>query len=166
MKQETTCCPKFEPAPWDETTLDFEGKLFMKDRVKSFFHIPLNFGAVMKRDMEKIEAAGAKGEEQVVLTAEDSLWGADVYTQVTKIIPGAKMSRIKGNFESKVFEGPYSKMGKFISQMKDYLRAKGTTLQGMLFYYPLCPKCAKKYGHNYIVILGSNNKVGLEIENL
>jgi len=166
MNQQPSCCPRFDPSPWDETSIDFEGTLFLKDRVRSLFHIPLNFSAVMKRDMGQITAAGALGEAQVILADENSLWGADVYTRVSKMVPGAQMSRLKGTFESKVFEGPYSQMGQFVSQMKAYLQKKEAVLQKILFYYPLCPKCAKKYGGNYIVLLAATGEAGLQIEDL
>ena len=48
---ETGCCPRFDPNPWDEKEVSFKDRLFLKDRVMSVFHIPLNFGQVMKRDM-------------------------------------------------------------------------------------------------------------------
>ena len=41
------CCPKFNPEPWEEKTISWEKKRFVKDRVTSFLHIPLNFPAVM-----------------------------------------------------------------------------------------------------------------------
>ena len=49
---ETGCCPRFDPEPWDEKEVTFDDKLFVKDHVTSFFHIPLNFGKVMVRNME------------------------------------------------------------------------------------------------------------------
>jgi hypothetical protein len=48
---EQECCPQFDPRPWNETELTWTGKRFVKDRVISFLHIPLNFGAVMKRNV-------------------------------------------------------------------------------------------------------------------
>ena len=38
--------------------------------LRCLFHIPLNFGGVMARNMERIEAAGAYGKNYVVLLAE------------------------------------------------------------------------------------------------
>jgi hypothetical protein len=73
------CCPRFEPAPWDDKVITWERKLFLQDRVVSFLRIPLNFGAVMKRSMATIEAAGALPDQRVILSDENSLWGADVY---------------------------------------------------------------------------------------
>ena len=55
-----TCCPRFDPEPWDEKEITWENRKFVKDRVRSFLHIPLNFPSVMMRCMAPIEAAGAK----------------------------------------------------------------------------------------------------------
>ncbi len=147
------CCPKFDPAPWDEKELIWENRLFIKDRVTSFFHIPLNFGAVMKRNVGAIEAADAKPETMVVLSDENSLWGADVYIEVTKDIPGTNMVTISGTFLSKVFEGPYRNMRKWIEEMKTFVQSKDKHHEKLYFFYTTCPKCAKKYGKNYVAIL-------------
>jgi hypothetical protein len=151
MKNE--CCPQFNPAPWDDKILTWENKRFVKDRVTSIFHIPLNFGAVMKRNIGAIEAVNASPETMVVLSDENSLWGADVYIEVTKDIPNARMATISGTFVSKVFEGPYQNMRKWIEEMKSFVTAKGKNFSKFYFYYTTCPKCAKKYGKNYVVIL-------------
>lgn len=147
------CCPRFDPAPWDEKEQVWDNKLFVKDHVISLFHIPLNFGAVMRRNVAAIEAADAKSPSMLVLSDEKSLWGADVYIEVTKEVPGTEMARISGTFLCKVFEGPYKDMGKWIKEMMAYVAARGMVLKKMYFYYTTCPKCANKYGKNYVVIL-------------
>ncbi len=43
------CCPRFDPEPWDGKELLWRDKRFVKDHVISFLHMPLNFGAVMRR---------------------------------------------------------------------------------------------------------------------
>ena len=103
------CCPKFNPALWDDKELVWRDKRFVQDRVRSVLHIPLNFGAVMRRSMALISQAGAEppDAEMLVLSDENSLWGADVYLSVTKDVPGARMASISGVFLTKVFEGPY-----------------------------------------------------------
>ena len=147
------CCPKFDPQPWDECEIKWENKRFVTDRVRSFLHIPLNFGGVMIRNMALIEAAGAKPEDMIVLSDENSLWGADVYISVTKDVPQAKAATLSGTFMCKAFEGPYKDVRKWCGQMQDYVRAAGKELKHMYFYYTTCPKCAKKYGKNYVVLL-------------
>ncbi len=152
-QSETGCCPRFNPEPWNEKEITFKDKLFLKDHVRSIFHIPLNFGKVMTRNMEKIEDTGTLTPEPLVLSDENSLWGSDVYIAVSGEIPGAKMEKISGTFLTKVFEGPYKSVGKWTKEMENYVRTKGKELKKMYFFYTTCPKCAKFYGRNYVVIL-------------
>jgi hypothetical protein len=147
------CCPRFDPEPWDGQELQWQGKRFLKDRVTSILHIPLNYGAVMTRSMGRIEAAGAEPETMVVLSDENSLWGTDVYLEVAKDIPSASMATISGTFLCKAFEGPYRNIQKWIEEMKAFVQSKGKSPQKLYFYYTTCPKCARKYGKNYVVIL-------------
>jgi len=147
------CCPRFEPGPWDEKELCWKDKRFVKDRVRSFQHIPLNFGAVMVRNMHKIEAAGAKSDEAIVLSDENSLWGADVYIAVGKEVPGAQNVTLSGTFVSKVFEGPYQRVPRCIQETRNFVASRGKQIKKLFCYYTTCPKCAKKYGKNYVVIL-------------
>ena len=147
------CCPRFDPAPWDEKEIAWENKRFVKDRVRSFLHIPLNFGAVMRRNMALIESADAASEEVIVLCDENSLWGADVYLGVAKDVPNAQMASISGTFLSRVFEGPYKNAGKWAREMVEHVKSQGRELQELYHYYTTCPKCAKKYGKNYVVLL-------------
>ncbi len=153
MQDTTECCPRFEPEPWDDKVITWNEKKFLQDRVVSFLHIPLNFGAVMKRSMAAIEAAGAAPDEMVILSDENSLWGTDVYIAISKDIPGAKTATLSGTFLSKVFEGPYRNMGNWIKEMKSLVKEKGKSFRKLYFFYTTCPKCAKKYGKNYVVIL-------------
>jgi hypothetical protein len=153
MPNPNECCPKFDPNPWIDKEITWEKKLFLQDRVISFLHIPLNFGAVMKRSVATIEAAGAMPADVIVLSDENSLWGADVYIAISKDIPGARTTTLSGTFLTRVFEGPYRNMRNWIEDMKSYVKSKGKALQKLYFYYTTCPKCVKKYGKNYVIIL-------------
>lgn len=152
-QNETGCCPRFNPEPWDEKEVTFTDRLFLKDRVKSFLHYPLNFGKIMVKNMEMIKTAEALEKDFLMLSDEKSLWSSDIYISVTKDVPGADMTRISGNFLCKVFEGPYKNIGQWIKQMKAFIESKGKQTEKMYFYYTTCPKCAKVYGKNYVVIL-------------
>ncbi|QLJ52794.1 MAG: hypothetical protein Sv326_0619 [Candidatus Fermentimicrarchaeum limneticum] len=152
-KAETGCCPRFDPAPWDGKEIEWKNKLFLKDHIRSFFHIPLNFGNVMVKNMERIKEAGALAPKPLMLSDEKSLWGADIYIAVNKEVPGADMVKISGTFLSKVFEGPYKETGKWVKEMQEYMKSKGKEMREMYFFYTTCPACAKYYGKNYTVIL-------------
>ncbi|MFH0714417.1 MAG: hydrolase [Candidatus Diapherotrites archaeon] len=150
---ETGCCPRFNPAPWDEKQVVFKDKLFLKAHYSSFLHIPIGFGKLMVKNMELIQKAGALSPEPLMLCDEKSVWGADVFIAVTKNVPGANMEKISGTFLSKVFEGNYDSMGKWVQEMQSFVQSKGKIAQKLYFFYTACPKCAKHYGKNYVVIL-------------
>ncbi|MDD5252090.1 MAG: hypothetical protein PHT12_05685 [Patescibacteria group bacterium] len=149
---EQKCCDPFDPAPWQDKEITWQDKLFLKDHVCSFFHIPLNFGQVVTRAMKKIEAAGAKAE-QLMPVDEKSLWGADLYIPIAKEVPGATNVRMSGTFLTKVYDGPYKDMGKWIADMQAHVKGKGKETKKLYFCYTTCPACSKKFGHNYVVIM-------------
>jgi len=150
---ETGCCPRFNPGPWEEKEVTWKDKLFLKDHVLSFFHIPLNFGQVTVKNMERIKEAGALNLEPLMLSDESSLWGSDLYIATSKEVPGAQMEKISGTFLTKVFEGPYKNMGRWIKETQGFVKSKGKQIKKMYFFYTTCPACAKAYGKNYTVVL-------------
>ncbi len=153
MSGEKECCPKFDPEPWRDKEIRWDNKLFVKDHYFSFLHVPLNMPAVIKRSFAKITRADALPKECVLLADEKSPWGSNLYFSVEKDVPEAAMAAISGTFLTRVFEGPYREMRNWIQQMKDDMASKQKTVKQMYFYYTTCPKCAKKYGKNYVVIL-------------
>jgi hypothetical protein len=150
--QPTGCCDPFNPKPWQDKEITWKEKRFVKDHVTSFLHIPLNMGQKITRNMALIEQAKAKAPYQLMLTDEKSLWGADIYIDVSKDVPGAHMSTLSGTFLTKVFEGPYQNVGKWATEMQQYVARKGKKLKKMYFSYTTCPGCAKVYGKNYVVL--------------
>jgi hypothetical protein len=152
-KAETGCCQRFDPKPWNMQEVVFENKLFLKDRVKSFLHIPLNMNQIMVKNMEIIKQADALPEKSLMLFDENSLWGSDIYIHVAKEIPEVKMVKLSGTYLTKVYEGSYQQMGSWIKDMTAYVKNQGKTLKKLYFFYTTCPACAKYYGQNYTVIL-------------
>jgi hypothetical protein len=62
------------------------------------------------------------------------------------------MTSISGTVMTKVFEGPYKNIGKWAKEMYDYVKSKGKAVDKIYFFYTTCPKCAKAYGKNYVVV--------------
>ena len=149
---ETNCCARLKKEQWDEKEFVWRDKLFLKDHIREFMHIPLNFGSVISRDHETIEEAEAYPEEPLWLTDEVSPWGSDVYIAVDREIPGVNIEKISGTFLTKVFEGPYREVGKMMHQMEDYVRSKQKETGTIYAYYATCPKCSKTLGVNQIVL--------------
>ena len=149
---ETGCCARVDVDQWDAHEFNWQDKLFLKDHVRSFLHLPLNFGTVISRNNEMIERAKAYPMDPVSLTDEVSLWGSDVFVAVDHEIPGANIVKLSGTFLTRVFEGPYRNVGKWTKEMEDYVKSKGHELKKMYYYYATCPKCAKQFGANHVVL--------------
>jgi hypothetical protein len=147
------CCPKFDPAPWDEKIFEWNEKKFMKDRVFTFFYIPMNFGRVMKKLDEKVRDAQATISDGMCLSVHTSKWNMDLYLAVDQEIPGAENMTLSGKFLSKVYEGSFQDTGKWCKDFEQFAQSKGVTISKWYMWYTTCPKCAKKYGKNYVVIM-------------
>jgi hypothetical protein len=115
--------------------------------------MPMNFGKVMKRLDEKVRNVQATIPDWLCLSDHTSKWNMDVYLAVDKEIPGAENSAITGKFYSKVYEGPYKDTGKWCKDYESIVKSKGLTIKKWYMWYTTCPKCAKKYGKNYTVII-------------
>lgn len=150
----TNCCPRFHPDGWDEQELHFEDKLFVKAKTTSIFHIPINMGSMYPKTMSAIEAAQALDMNQVIVLSHDpSAWRGEHYFSVTKAVPGQEMVQMTGEFLTKVFEGPYKNAPKWEQEMEVFVRSKGKQVKKTFFFYTTCPKCAKFYGENYVVVV-------------
>ncbi len=148
----TGCCPRFKPEGWDGQELRFRDKLFVHATTRSAMHMPLNMGSVFARVQDNIAEAGAYDADNfIVLSLEKSPWSAEHFFATDKVVDGENMTTLSGDFVTKVFEGPYSKVRDWHSDMAEMVRAKGATPSDTYFFYTTCPKCAKAYGENYVV---------------
>ena len=152
-EEETTCCPKFDPIPWDDTISEWENKKFIKDSVFTLFYMPMNFGKVMMRLDKKMIAAGERMPGFLCLSDHTSSWNMDIYLEVDKEIPNVENTTLTGRYYSKVFEGPFKDTGKWNKEFTGILKSKGLNSKRRFALYTTCPKCAKKYGKNYVVLL-------------
>ncbi len=147
------CCYPLDTSLWDEKTHVWEDKLFLQDEVKQILHIPVNMSSVVNRMFEKIENADAMPQvkDYLMLAHDPSPWKSEIYMTVTKGVPDGKMAKLSGTFISKVYDGPYSHVPKWIEDMEKYLANHNQKALKYYFHYAYCPKCAKKYGHNYCI---------------
>jgi hypothetical protein len=147
------CCPKFDPAPWDDKTFEWNDKLFVKSSVFTLFYMPVNFGSVMKKMDKKVTSAGADWSEGLCLSDHTSKWNMDLYVSVDKEVASMDNRRLTGKFYSKVYEGPFKDSGKWFEDFKRVATEKGGKDARIYAWYTTCPKCAKKYGKNYVVMI-------------
>jgi hypothetical protein len=148
------CCPPFDPAPWDDKIITWDNKKFIKDNVCTIFYMPLNFGAAMRRLNKRVGDAGANVPDWLCLSDHTSKWNMDLFLAVDKEVPGAANITLSGNFYSLVYEGPFKDTGKWMQDAVSKAKAKGLSIRKWYMWYTTCPKCAKKYGKNYVAILG------------
>ncbi len=87
------------------------------------------------------------------LSDHTSSWNMDIYLQVDKEIPNAVNTTLTGDFYCKVFEGPFQDTGKWTKEMANILKSKGLNAKKNFMWYTTCPKCAKKYGKNYVALV-------------
>jgi len=153
--ENSECCPKFDPALWNEKTFEWNNKKFILDKVFTLLYIPVNFGSVMTRVTEQVRKAGGVFQEGMALSEHTSRWNMDIYLAVDKEISGAENKKLSGKFFSKVYEGDFKETGKWQKDFENYLKTKNLKTRKIYLWYTTCPKCAKKYGKNYVVFLAN-----------
>ena len=116
--------------------------------------MPIGFGKVMKRLDEKVRAAQATMPDWLCLSDHTSSWNMDLYLAVDKEIANANNITLSGKYYSKVYEGPFQNTGKWCKDFAAIATSKGMKVRKMYMWYTTCPKCAKKYGKNYVVVVG------------
>jgi hypothetical protein len=115
--------------------------------------MPVNFGGVMRKLDRKVRDAGAGIIDNLCLSDHTSKWNMDVYLAVNKNIPDANNVLLSGKFLSKVYEGPFKDTKKWCDDFEAYAKEQGYEIKKWFMWYTTCPKCAKKYGKNYVVII-------------
>ncbi len=148
----TGCCPIFDPETFHEKEIIWKEKPFVKERVHSLFHIPLDMRHKVTKAMRLIEEAHAVPAQGLMLSDELSPWKSDLYIDVTGPVAGADVVTISGTFLTRVYEGPFRDAPKWATDMRTYCTAKGREPRKIYFGYTTCPRCAKAYGKNYVVV--------------
>ena len=113
----------------------------------------MNFGGVMKRVYEKVEKAGAVVQGGMWLSDHTSKWNMYLDLAVDKEVANAENTTLSGKFLSKVYEGNFKDTGIWMKDFENYVKGQGATVNKTYAWYTTCPKCAKKYGKNYVVIV-------------
>lgn len=155
--EEPICCPKFDPNPWDDKNFEWKDKVFVKGSVFTIFYMPVNYGGTMVKLDKKIREAGADWSEGICLSDHTSSWNMDLFISVDKRVNTLENKIMNGTFYSKVYEGPFKETGKWFKDFDQILASKGYKDAKVYTWYTTCPKCAKKYGKNYVVMIA---KVG------
>lgn len=141
----SSCCKILSSTEWDRKEVIWRDKPFYKTRYRSFFHIPLNIGKKIVESIGKIEEAGLAAE-QMMLSRHSTMWGADLLIPIKNKTDIFEIELISGRFLTRLFEGHYGDIGKWIKEMRKYCLEKGFKSEELIFWYATCPKCAKSRG--------------------
>ena len=158
--EDQECCPEFNPEKWDRKTFNWEEKQFIKETIPTLFHTPFPpmIGKKITRMMNLATSAkriDSKKDEVLVLFQDPSAFKSNIYISVTGDVPGANNVLISGKFIARVYDGPYNAIPRFVKEMNRYLEKEGKKVprdDEYYIHYAYCPKCEKKYGHQYMIL--------------
>jgi len=154
------CCPEFNPGKWDQKTFHWNNKQFIKETIPTLFHTPfppmigkkITKMMVLATSAKKIDT---KKDDVLVLFQDPSAFKSNIYISVTGDVPGANNVKISGTFMARVYDGPNNAIPKFVKDMNIYLEKEGKKVpknDEYYIHYSYCPKCEKKYGHQYMIL--------------
>jgi len=156
-EQDQECCPEFDVEKWDNLSLTWEEKPFIKESIPTLFHFP--FPPMIGKRMRKMCDLAAEADADIpdikdalVLFHDPSAFKSEIYYSVTKEVAGANNTSITGTFETKVFDGPYNAIPRYMKEMEKHLSQMGEKAKDYYVHYAYCPNCAKKYGNNYMIL--------------
>lgn len=150
---ETGCCDLIKVQDWNEKTFILDDMRFAKASTKSFLYMPLDIGKVYTKVFNLINESDAVSPTgYLTLSKDESPWKAEHFFKVSKDVKGLEMVSLSGTFMTKVYDGTYKDIPKFIKDIKKYVSDNNKELLDIYSFYTLCPKCIKHYGHNYIIL--------------
>ncbi|MBW6492564.1 MAG: hypothetical protein K0B15_15370 [Lentimicrobium sp.] len=129
--QEPECCPKFDPVPWDNQVIEWDNKKFIRDKVFTFLHMPVNFGGAMRRMNTLVEKSKAGIPDWLCLSEHTSKWNMALYLAVDKEVNGANNTTLSGKYFCKVYNGPYRNTGKWMKDFDQATKDRGYEIKKM-----------------------------------
>ena len=151
-KMSDICCKILSPAEWDKQEIVWRDKPFLKSHYFSFLHVPVNLGLKIAEGTKRIKEAGLEAE-QMMLSRNDGMWGADMLIPIRAKTDIFEIELITGRFLTRLFDGHYGDMRKWIRETRIWCRGKGLEPEEFIFWYATCPKCAKKLGDKAQVVV-------------
>lgn len=151
------CCPEFDVSKWDKKREVWENRMFIKETMPTLFHMPFppTIGKKITRMYKLVDKADAHltdKSDTLILFRDPSAFRSEIYYSVSKQVTDAQNSEISGTFVSRVFDGKYNEIPKFIKEMDRYLNESGESAKDYYIHYAYFPLCAKRYGHNYVTL--------------
>lgn len=151
----TGCCPVFHPEEYDDQMYDLSEYEFIKDSTLSFMYMPLNMDKVFTRVVKAIDdSKQGYTDRNLILSQDVSPFKCNHFFLAKGSVEGYESHHIEGQYYTKVYEGDFKDMQKWVKDFQSIFTLKNKALKQMFVYYTTCPNCAKVYGHNYVVLFG------------
>lgn len=154
------CCAKFNPKKWNNKTFVWKNKPFIMESIPQIFHIP--FFPMIGKKITKMYSLATdskqvipKKDENLILFQDPSAFKSNIYFSVKGNVPKANNVKLSGTFFARVYDGDYNAIPRFVKDMNEHLKKQGKKVpcDGDYFiHYAYCPKCAKEYGNNYMIL--------------
>ena len=90
--------------------------------------------------------------DALVLFHDPSPFRSEIYYSVAQEVSGANNTSLSGTYFAGVFEGPYNSVPKHMKAMDKHLASQNLKAKDYYVHYAYCPKCARKFGHNYMIL--------------
>jgi hypothetical protein len=150
----TGCCPVFHPEDYENKLFDFSSHQFIKAQSKSIMYVPMNLDKVMTKTQGDIVAAHQNFEDRYLIISQDvTPFKCDHYFIVKGEVPHYPIQKIEGLYYTKVYDGSYNNISKWMKDLDGILHTKGRKINEVFAFYSTCPKCAEVYKHNYVVLM-------------
>lgn len=138
------CCPEFEVSKWDKKREVWENRLFIKETMPTLFHMPFppTIGKKITKMYGQVEKAGAHLPDKadtLILFRDPSAFRSEIYYSVSKKVADSQNAELSGTFVSRVFDGKYNEVPKFIKEMDKYLKENGESASDYYIHYAYCP---------------------------
>tara|TARA_R110002033_G_scaffold166331_1_gene204889 strand:- start:116703 stop:117197 length:495 start_codon:yes stop_codon:yes gene_type:complete len=151
------CCPVFDVEKWNHKEFKWNQKKFIKESIPEFFHIPFPpmIGKRVTKMMKLVEDSACLNQDKkeiLLLFKDRSPFIGEIYLSVTDTVPNAKNVMLSGTYMSRVFDGAFKEVPKFIKKMNSYLMEQNKKAKNYYIHYAYCPKCAEKGDHNYMIL--------------
>ena len=101
---------------------------------------------------DKAQANIPDAKDALVLFRDPTPFKSEIYYSVTKEVEGANNTMLSGTYSAGVFDGPYNSVPKHIKEMDKRLASEDKKAKDYYIHYAYCPKCAKKYGQNHMIL--------------
>ncbi|MBU0528121.1 hypothetical protein KKE92_06570 [Candidatus Micrarchaeota archaeon] len=138
------CCELISKKDWDNKTVKWKNKLFVKKHYFAFFYMPLGLDKALDTIMKHLHAKNNLAEEAPIMVwRNEGMFGGDVYIAVKEKDSKYETDTISGTFVTRFYEGKdYKDVGNWFKLFK----ADVKDTKEIISFYALCPGCAKKFG--------------------